>query len=142
MKQDANSRPLLAVRAIIENKKGKILILKRAANDEYGSLWNLPGGKVDFGQTAEEALIREVKEETSLECASCQFLFYMDGLPETEGEKHYLTLFFFCVCEFEGDIRLNEESSTWTWIEPDEIHLYKLAFRNEKALNRYWISKQ
>jgi 8-oxo-dGTP diphosphatase len=140
MKQDANPRPLLAVRAIIEDKEGRILILKRAPEDEYGTLWNLPGGKVDYGQTAEEALIREVLEETSLECTSCRFLFYMDGLPETEGERHYLTLFFLCACEFDADIRLNEESSAYLWIETGRISDFRFAFKTENALNRFWNS--
>ena len=135
MKQDRNPRPLLAVRAIIEDKEGRILILKRAPEDEYGSLWNLPGGKVDYGQTAEEALIREVKEETSLECSSAQFIFYMDGLPQTKGEKHYLSLFF--KCEIEGTVKLDEESSTFKWVRPIEINRYNMAFRNDEAILLY-----
>jgi mutator protein MutT len=136
MIRNSNPTPLLAVRAIIEDTDGKILILKRAPDDEYGNMWCLPGGKVDFGQTAEEAIKREVEEETSLECTSAQFLFYMDGLPRSEDEKHYLTLYF--SCQVGGNIKLNEESSAFTWLGLEEIGKYSIAFGNEKVIKRFW----
>lgn len=128
--------PLLAVRAIIRDDAGKILILKRASGDMYGDLWCLPGGKVDYGQTAEEAIEREVKEETSLECISTQFLYYMDGLPTEPSDKHYLTLFF--RCQVKGEIFLNRESSELAWLEPSELQQYDFAFGSDKAIKTYW----
>ena len=101
--------PLLAVRAIIQNEVNEILLLKRASKDAYGDMWCLPGGKVDFGQRAEEAIVREIQEETSLICSSSEFLFYKDGLPQNPGENHYLTLYFYCKAT--GTIELNKESS-------------------------------
>lgn len=136
MIRNSNPPPLIAVRAFIEDADGKILILKRAPDDEYGDMWCLPGGKVDYGQTAEEAIIREVEEETSLECTSAQFLFYMDGLPRSEDEKHYLTLYF--SCHVAGNITLNEESSFYVWVGMKELGQYSIAFGNEKAIKRFW----
>jgi mutator protein MutT len=130
--------PLLAVRAFIQDD-GKILILNRAPGDAYGNLWCLPGGKVDFGQTAEEAIVREVLEETSLECTSAQFLFYMDGLPEEPADKHYLTLFF--ECKVKGSLRLNRESSEFSWIGPEDIDIYKFAFDSDEAIQSFWSNK-
>ena len=130
--------PLLAVRAFIRDDTGKILILKRASNDMYGDLWCLPGGKVDYGQTAEEAIVREVKEETLLECTSAKFLFYMDGLPIEPDDKHYLTLFF--RCEVNGKLRLNRESSELAWIEPNKLDQYEFAFGSDKAIIAYSIT--
>ena len=132
--------PLLAVRAFIRDDAGKILILKRASDDMYGDLWCLPGGKVDYGQTAEEAVIREIQEETSLNCTSVNFLFYMDGLPVTPGDKHYLTLFF--SCEVNGNIRLNRESSELAWTEPNNLDQYEFAFGSDKAIEAYWRNKK
>ena len=121
--------PLLAVRAVIRDKSGNILILKRASSCNYGDLWNLPGGKVDYGQRAEEAVKREILEETSLNIESTQFLFYMDGLPEEPGDEHYLTLIFSCVVK--GSIELNDESSRYSWVGRGDIHRYKFAFDSD-----------
>jgi len=128
--------PLLAVRAFIKDGNGKILILKRASSDNYGDQWNLPGGKVDYGQTAEEAIRREIQEETSLVCTSTQFLFYLDGLPEKPDAKHYLTLFFDCLVQ--GEISLNRESIDIAWMIPGEMSKYDFAFRTDSAINNYY----
>ena len=131
-----NPAPLLAVRALIQDANGKVLILKRATNDAYGDMWCLPGGKVDFGQTAEEAIVREVMEETSLECNSSVFLFYQDGLPQNTGDQHYLTLYF--QCQVSGTIKLNHESTQYAWLGPNELGEYLIAFNNDEALLAYW----
>ncbi len=134
-----NHPPLLAVRAFIQDADGKILLLKRATNDAYGAMWCLPGGKVDYGQTAEEAIVREVMEETSLECTSVKFLFYMDGLPEEPENNHYLSLFF--NCQAMGEISLNRESSDLAWIGPGKLNHYEFAFGSDKAIEAYWKQK-
>ena len=134
MKQ-SNPTPLLAVRAFILNEEGKVLILKRAHGDVYGGKWCLPGGKVDFGQTAEEAIVREVKEETYLECTSAQFLFYIDGLPIEPDDKHYLTLFF--ECDVIGSLQLNPESILSGWVGSEDLGKYLFAFNNEIAIQSF-----
>jgi mutator protein MutT len=130
------SSPIVAVRAIIPSGVKKILLLKRESNDAFGNLWCLPGGKIEFGQTAKEALTREIKEETSLKCSSARFLFYQDGLPQNAGENHYLTLYF--QCQANGEIQLNQESSEFVWIGQDEIDKYNIAFKNDEAIKKYW----
>ena len=52
--------------------EGKILLIKRKKNP-FANLWALPGGHLDFNETLEEAVIREVKEETGLTVTSHQF---------------------------------------------------------------------
>ncbi|HTX61499.1 MAG TPA: NUDIX domain-containing protein, partial [Methanobacterium sp.] len=57
----------LAVRALITDDDGKILILKRSVDSKTNpGKWELPGGKVDQGEPFDKALIREVYEETGL----------------------------------------------------------------------------
>jgi len=62
--------PVPAVRLIVVDSQKRVLLLKRQ-NTNYGSgMWCLPGGKVEYGQTVEEAAISELREETSLEAKS------------------------------------------------------------------------
>jgi 8-oxo-dGTP diphosphatase len=133
---DLPQKPQIAVRAFINNVKGKILIIKRA-NTSYGNeKWNLPGGKIEFGETAEQALIKEIKEELNLKCIHSGFLFYMDNIPDKSTDLHFVTLFFKCECE--GEIQINKESSDYVWIGYKELSKYKIAFGQEKAISQYF----
>jgi len=132
---NSSKKPQIAVRAIITNSERKILILKRA-NTSYGnSCWNLPGGKIDFGETAEHAIKKELKEEINLDCHSSKFLFYLDNLPNEMTDLHFVTLFFECKCS--GKIKLNSESSDYKWIDSGELTKYDLVFENDVAISNY-----
>lgn len=128
--------PRIAVRAIIINDAGKALILKRANTVYSQDFWNLPGGKVDYGETVEEALSKEILEETGLQISEFSFFTYLDGLPEYNGGPHFITLIF--TCKINGSIKLNDESSEYMWIGKEEIQNIEMAFGNETALLRYW----
>lgn len=135
MQEEAGS-PIPVVRLIIPDHSGKVLILCRHNTVHGGGEWNLPGGKVDYGRTAEEDVRKELMEETALECTSARFLFYQDSLPTQPGGMHCINLYFECAVR--GSIRLNEESSQYAWIGPEDLKNYKLTFRNDEGLSRYW----
>jgi len=128
--------PIPVVRLIIINAYNKVLILKRA-NSEYGNGdWCLPGGKIEYGDTIELTVEKELAEETALKCLSKRFLFYQDSLPITQGKMQCINFYF--ECETEGDIVLNSESSDFTWISKDEIVNYEIVFQNDRGLVRYF----
>jgi mutator protein MutT len=128
-------KPQIAVRAFITNSKGEILIIRRT-NTAYGNgLWNLPGGKIDFGDTAEESVKKEIFEETSLNCISSKFLFYMDNLPDETTDLHFVALFFECKCA--GDIKTNRESSDFNWINKENLNRFQFAFGNDLAIKKF-----
>ena len=58
---------LRQVTAAIIKKDGKYLICQRSADDECGLQWEFPGGKLEEGETLEECIIREIKEELNLD---------------------------------------------------------------------------
>ena len=129
-------RPVPVVRAIIRNEQGQVLFLRRA-NTAYGeSAWCLPGGKVGYGETVEGAIIKEVREETRLECSGTQFLFHQDSLPPEPGSMHCINLYF--DCQVKGELEINAESDDWAWIGPSELGDYRIVFRNDEAVKRYW----
>lgn len=91
--------PSSATVAVIINEHDEILVATRA-NEPAKGTYDLPGGFVDMGETAEEAVIREVKEETSLDVLSIQYLFSIPNLYIYSGfEVETTDLFFLCKVE-------------------------------------------
>jgi mutator protein MutT len=133
------ARPVPVVRLIIVNSSGQVLILRRAHTAYAQGSWCLPGGKVDYGETVEQAVAKELREETSLECKSAQFLFYQDSLPSEPGRMHCINLYF--QCSVSGELLMNPESSEWAWIGPEDLDKYEIAFRNDEGLQLYWRTK-
>ena len=115
---------------------GRVLVLQRSPDSTDAGQWCLPGGKVDYGDTVEQAAVRELREETGLRATSLEFLFYQDSLPRAPGKMHCINIYF--RCKTEGEITLNEESTDVTWIGPDDIHRIPLSFRNDEALIKFW----
>jgi 8-oxo-dGTP diphosphatase len=136
MNTKKSNRPYLAVRAIITDGSGRVLILKRANTSQGDGKWCLPGGNIEYGQTTGEAMAREINQETSLNCTDYKFLFYLENLPSEESELHYINLVY--LCSTKGKVQLNNESSDFAWIDSVGMKNYKIAFRNDEILLRYW----
>ena len=128
--------PVPTVRLVIPDPKSRVLILKRQQEEYLGGKWCLPGGKVEYGETVEQAVMRELTEETALTCTSTQFLFYQDSLPLDPGGMHCINLYFDCTVE--GEVTLNKESVECRWIGSEDVARYDITFRNDDALRRYW----
>jgi nucleoside triphosphatase len=128
--------PVPVVRAIIPDAGGRVLFLRRAAGTHGGSGWCLPGGKIDYGNLVEDALRRELAEETGLQVQQSRFLFFQDSLPlEPEG-MHCINFYYECLCP--GEPRLNDESTEFAWVDRQNPSALKLVFRAGEALERYW----
>ncbi len=85
-----------AVVAVIENEKGEVLVARRAKDPAKGT-YDLPGGFTDMYETAEEAVVREVREETGLLITSPKYLFSIPNIYVYSGfEVHTMDLFFQC----------------------------------------------
>lgn len=128
--------PVPAVRAIIVNEQNRVLLLRREESTQGGGQWCLPGGKVDYGQLVEEAVKREIGEETQLKCLRAIFLFYQDSPPLVPEGMHCINFVF--QCSVEGDVILNDESIDYAWVVPNQLDNYSIAFRNDEILRRFY----
>ena len=126
--------PVLVVRMILEDDSGRTLILKRAETNYGNGSWCLPGGKVDFNVTVEQACIDELKEETDLNIISTEFLVYQNNLPDENYDLHCVSLYF--KVQFSGDVKLNEESTDFRWVFPEEIDKYNIVFKNDEIMKQ------
>jgi 8-oxo-dGTP diphosphatase len=110
------TRPFLAVSAAIF-REGRVLIVRRGRPPAHG-LYTLPGGGVELGETLEEAIIREVREETRLEIAPLELVGFRQAIVrDAEGrvERHFVILPF-AARWIEGEISLNEELAEAHWL--------------------------
>ena len=80
------NNPKPAVSAIIRNKSGEVLFTKRAI-EPYIGWWDLPGGFMEYGESPEEALVREVKEELGIDAVIKNFLGTFHQFYENLGRK-------------------------------------------------------
>jgi ADP-ribose pyrophosphatase YjhB (NUDIX family) len=85
----APRNPIPTIDIIIETKQGIVLVKRK--NPPHG--WALPGGFIDYGESAEDAAIREAREETSLEVTNLrQFHVYSD--PDRDPRHHSISIVF------------------------------------------------
>jgi ADP-ribose pyrophosphatase YjhB (NUDIX family) len=123
------------VRLIVPDASGRVLLLRRPDRGEVAA-WSLPGGTIEYGETVAEAAARELAEETGLRLTACRFLFYQDSPPLSPGGMHCIN--FYLECEAGGEVTLNAESADFAWIRQDDATAYRIVFRNDLALGRYW----
>ncbi len=115
------TRPYLAVSAAIF-RDGRVLIVRRARPPAHG-LYTLPGGGVELGETLEEAVIREVREETALAIAPVALAGYRQAIARDAAgriERHFVILPF-AARWIAGKISLNEELAEAHWLRPAEL---------------------
>ena len=98
--------------------EGKVLCVQRPVNDrEYiSSKWEFPGGKVEVGESREEALVREIREELSVDIEVSEFLMTVE---HTYPDFHLTMHVFKCVLD-QGEISLNEHVEL-KWLSVDEL---------------------
>jgi 8-oxo-dGTP diphosphatase len=115
------SRPFLAVSAAII-RDGRVLIVRRARPPAHG-VYTLPGGVVELGETLEEAIVREVREETALEIEPIGLAGYRQAIARDAAgriERHFVILPF-AARWLSGEPVLNEELAEWHWRHPSEL---------------------
>ena len=114
-------RPYLAVSAAIV-RDGKILVVRRARAPAHG-LYTLPGGVVEVGETLDEAVTREVREETGMTIEPVALAGFRESIVRDERdrvERHFVILCFAARWQA-GEPVLNEELSEARWLDPHEL---------------------
>ena len=114
-------RPFLAVSAAIL-RGGKVLIVRRARKPALG-VYTLPGGVVEAGETLEEAVRREVREETALDIEPVTLAGHREVvIRDAQGrtERHFVILCF-AARWLSGEPQLNDELDEARWIDPADL---------------------
>jgi 8-oxo-dGTP diphosphatase len=115
------SVPIVWVAAAALVKNGKLLIAKRPKGKPMSGLWELPGGKIECGETPESAIVRELQEELGIttdphELVPISFASY-------RYEKFHLVMPLFMVCQWMGDLHAKEDQCL-AWIHYQDLVHY------------------
>lgn len=103
------------VAAIIRDANGRILSTQRGYG-EWQGWWEYPGGKMEGGETPEEALKREIREELSTEISVDEFFCTVDY----DYPAFHLTMHCYLCSMLTGALRLNEHKAA-RWLKRDEL---------------------
>lgn len=109
-------QPRMAVGAVIVEDDALLMI--RRANEPGAGRWSLPGGRVDWGETLAHAVVREVLEETGVECVIGELLGWVERITE---EFHYVIFDFVAQpLSFEDPVA-GDDALEVAWVPLNEV---------------------
>lgn len=127
--------PEPTVGALILNARGELLLVR---SHKWQVDYTIPGGHVELGESLEEAVIREAKEETGLDVVNPEFLCYQQFIYGESFWKERHFIFFDFLCRTESDqVMLNHEAEAYLWVNPEEALSYAVSPFLKKALKVY-----
>ena len=115
---------LLVVACALLDADGRVLIAQRPEGKALAGLWEFPGGKVDAGETPEQAVVRELREELGVEpCERCLQPFAFSSHSMEDG-RHLLMPLYLCR-KWDG-FPDPQEGQTIAWVKPKDFSSYPM----------------
>jgi mutator protein MutT len=107
-------------------RDGRALIVRRGKEPLYGR-WAVPGGTVELGETLEQAVVREMEEETGLDVEPLEVLTVFDRIDRDGGRVSYHYVIVDYLCRWlSGDARAASDALEVAWVSADELVRYDL----------------
>jgi len=140
MRRKYPKHPLVGVGAIIftrSGRRGPILMVERGGQPLKG-YWSLPGGLVETGELLEDAVRREILEETGLRVAPVRRFDIFERImrsPEGRVEYHYLLVDYVCKV-VGGKLRAGDDVSRATWVRRADLDQYQITEGTRAVIER------
>lgn len=117
---------VVGISGLLENKKGELLFLRRSPKSSWGAgQYQLPEGKMEWGETPLQTLEREVEEETSGSISDIKLLGVRTGKLEAKGTSYHIVRIIYCAKYF-GNVVLSEDHDDFKWkkaVNASELNL-------------------
>jgi 8-oxo-dGTP diphosphatase len=114
-------------------KDGRILVGQRPENNTLAGQWEFPGGKIELGESPEEALVRELQEELGIDATVGQLKL---ACSHTYGDVGILILFYE-ILYWKGEPKAKHHMML-EWIHPEELEQRQIPEANRKILGRIY----
>ncbi len=141
MKAEYPERPIVSVGAIVINNKNCALIVKRGTEPGKG-MWSVPGGKVEFGETLRQAVVRETHEETGMIVEPVDVLQVSDAIyRDNDGriQFHYIFVDFRCHA-LKGELQAATDATDVRWINENELGSVPMTPTAQQVLRKAFES--
>ena len=127
--------PEPTVGALIFNPAGKILLIK---SHKWRNKYVIPGGHIELGEKIEEALKREVKEDTGLDIYDIEFICFQEFIFDKAfwKRRHFIFLDFACKTD-STEVKLNSEGQEFVWVTLDEALKLDIEPYTRKTIEEY-----
>lgn len=135
MSSEVVAYPLATVGALAVSPAGRLLLVK---THKWRGRWGVPGGKVNYGETLKDALLREFREETGLTLTDIRWAPVQEAVesPEFYKPAHFVLLNFVARADSEHVI-LNDEAEAYAWVSVDDALAYDLNTPTRKLVTFY-----
>lgn len=126
--------PLPSCHALVQD--GDRFLLVQRARPPLAGCWGLPGGGVELGETVEEALLREVREETGLTVVIDRFLGYANAIErDDEGQvRYHYVIMYFAALPAGGVLQAADDAAAVRWVTVEESRALPLTDAVERCL--------
>lgn len=130
--------PSSATAAFILNSKGELLVARRGKEPAKGTL-DLPGGFVDNGESGEQGIIREIKEETGLDIPEVEYLFSIPNIYRYSSmDIHTLDMFYLCRVDDNATVHAADDAAELSWVPLQEVYVERFGLRSiREAVHRF-----
>jgi 8-oxo-dGTP diphosphatase len=117
--------PVVGVGGVVV-RDGRALLIRRGKEPLYGR-WVVPGGTVELGETLEEAVVREMEEETGLRVEPVEILTVFDRIDREDGRVawHFVIVDYLCRWRA-GEARAASDALEVAWVSDEELPAYDL----------------
>lgn len=129
---------VIVSKGIIYDQQRRILVVKRSEDAQISpNIWEFPGGKCEYLESLEECVIREIKEETSLNVIIKDVLYTWND--KSDRCRHIIGVNFECEMVGESIIKLTFEHSDFKWVNADEILLLNVTDGLKQDVIKYLL---
>lgn len=125
--------------ALVFNREGRVLLVR---SHKWEGKWVIPGGHVDLGERIEDAMRREVKEETNLDVYDLEFVCFQEFIYGDGFWKKRHFIFFDFACKTDStEVVLNHEAEEYTWAALDDLDGMPIEAYTRNVIREYLKKK-